>query len=127
VDGKIFNVGVASDLYYAGTTEDGERYTAELYFVCVEFEGGEVYAHNVTFPGCRVEEPDEGGGPYFIDVRMEAEAKAERLAARVSAAVAAGSTLDGSQWNFHRTIYGSSAYLQEVAEMTPRQRAGEPD
>lgn len=126
MDGKILNVGVASDLYFVGYTEDGERYEAECFYVAAEFANGEVYAHRVTFPGCRVEADDEGIN-HFVDIRVEAEAKAERLAARVVAAVAAGGYLDSAAWVFQRTVYGSSAYVQEVAEMTPRQRAGEPD
>lgn len=128
---KIVNVEIGSDLYKAGVTEDGQDYIAENYFVAVEYANGEVYAHNEVFLGCRVEEPpaddDWACGPHFVDVRLEAQAKAERLCARVQAAVKAGKALDGRFWHFHRTVYGSRAYLQEVAEQTPRQRAGEPD
>jgi hypothetical protein len=126
---KIVNVEVASDLYKAGVTEDGQDYIAENYYVAVEYANGEVYAHNEVFLGCRVEEYDEDGygGTCFHDVRLEAQAQAERLCARVQAAVKAGKALDERYWRFYRTVYGSGAYLQEVAEMTPRQRAGEPD
>jgi len=122
---KIVEVDICSDLYRAGRTEDGEEYTAEVYRVTVGFANGEVYAHRISFPGCEVE-ADEEGISHFADVRVSAMAKAERLKSRIEAAVAAGRALDMANWAFYRTIYGSSAYLQEVAEMTPEQRAGEP-
>jgi hypothetical protein len=128
---KIVNVEVASDLYKAGVTEDGQDYIAENYFVVVEYANGEVFRHTETFLGCRVEEAgpedEDWGCVNFADVRLEAQAKAERLCARVQEAVVKGRTLDERCWHFYRTIYGSGAYLQEVAEQTPRQRAGEPD
>jgi hypothetical protein len=123
---KIEHIEVASELYRAGRSDDGTDYTAEVYLVTVEFQGGEVYAHNVSFPGCKVEQ-DEEGYSHFGDIRPEAEARANSLCARVQAHVAAGGTLDMAQWSFWRTVYGSGAYLSEVAGMTPRQRAGEED
>jgi hypothetical protein len=129
MDGKILAVDVCSDLYSAGRTEDGEDYTAEVYVVCAEFANGEVYAHVQRFKGCKVEqvETEDDSFTAFIDIRPEQKAKAELLASRVRACVETGRKLDPQFWTFHRTVYGSNAYLQEVAEMTPRQRAGEPD
>jgi hypothetical protein len=127
--GCAVDVGVCSDLYIAGRTEDGEDYTAEVYLVCVEFADGTVYAHKERFKGCKVEEwaDDYDYGTAFIDIREEQEEKANKLASRVRNCVATGRRLDPQFWTFHRTVYGSTAYLQEVQEMTPRQRAGEPD
>jgi hypothetical protein len=129
MDGKILAVDVCSDLYVAGRTEDGEQYTAEVYLVCAEFADGSVYAHVERFKGCKVEQVDTEDESFtaFVDIREEQKAKAEKLAARVNQCVATGRKLDPQFWTFHRTVYGSSAYLHEVAEMTPRQRAGEPD
>jgi hypothetical protein len=123
---KILEVGVCSDLYVAGRTEDGEQYTAEVYRVAVGFANGEVYVHRVSFPGCEVEK-DEEGIQHFGDIRVQALAKAERLKARVENALASGKALDMSNWVYHRAIYGSRAYVEEVSEMTPLQLAGEID
>lgn len=127
--GWVVDVGVCSDLYIAGRTEDGEDYTAEVYLVCVEFADGSVYAHKERFKGCRVDTwaDDYDCGTAFIDIREEQEAKATTLALRVRLCLARGGKLDPQFWTFHRTVYGSTAYLQEVAEQTPRQRAGEPE
>lgn len=122
----LIQVDVVSELYKAGRTEDGEDYIAEYYFVAAEFSDGEVYAHKTSFLGCKVEQ-DEEGYDHFGDIRPESEARAKALCARVQAHVAAGGKLDMDQWRFWRTVYGSGAYLAEVAEMTPRQRAGEED
>jgi hypothetical protein len=129
MDGQVIDVSVCSDLYVAGRTEDGEMYTAEGYLVCAEFADGSVYAHSERFKGCKIEEwaDEDDHGTAFVDIREEQKAKAEKLAARVNQCVATGRKLDPQFWTFHRTVYGSSAYLHEVAEMTPRQRAGEPD
>lgn len=123
---KIEHIEVASELYRAGRTEDGEDYIAEIYLVTVEFAGGEVYAHKVSFPGCKVEQ-DEEGYDHFGDIRPQQEARAQSLCDRVQRHIAAGGSLDMSHWSFWRTVYGSRAYLTEVAEMTPAQRAGEED
>jgi hypothetical protein len=53
----------------------------------------------------------------------EQKAKAERLCARVLRHVEAGGKIDMDHWTFYRTVYGTQAYLDEVAAMTPEQRA----
>lgn len=129
MNGKVIAVDVCSEMYVAGRTEDGE-YTAEVYLVCAEFDSGEVYAHVERFKGCKVEEwaDEDDYGTAFIDIREEQKAKAERLALRVRAwVIGEGRKLDPPFWTFHRTVYGSTAYLTEVQQMTPRQHAGEPD
>jgi predicted regulator of Ras-like GTPase activity (Roadblock/LC7/MglB family) len=125
----ILDVRVESDLYVAGRTEDGGDYTAEVFLVCAEFENGEVYAHVQRFKGCKVEqvETEDDSFTAFIDIREEQKAKAERLAQRVRVCIESGRHLDQAFWAFHRTVYGSTAYLAEVQQMTPGQRAGEPD
>lgn len=69
---------VQDGLYDAGRTEDGERYTASAYFVVAENDRGERWAHCQSFPGCRVEQ-DEEGYPHFMDVRAEALLAARRV------------------------------------------------
>jgi hypothetical protein len=129
MEGKILSCYVDSELYQAGRDEDGQPYTAEVYLVCLEFKSGEVYAHNEHFKGCNPQEVDDGEEvfTYFEDIREQAKARADKLQARVQACLDKGGKPDPQFWHFHRTIYGSGAYLQEVAEMTPSQRAGEPD
>jgi len=126
----IVDVRVESDLYVAGRTEDGEDYTAEVFIVCIEYASGLVFAHKSHFKGCRVEKwiTEDDSGTAFVDIRTEQKAKAEHLARRVKQAIESGGFLDmTAYWYERRAAYGSTAYLQEVAEMTPRQRAGEPD
>lgn len=121
---KLLNVYTDTTYYDAGRSEDGTAYTAECYLVVAEYKSGEVYAHATRFPGCSVER-DEEGEKHFVDVRTEASAKAEHLSARINACLAAGGALDPAHWHFYRNVYGSSAYVQEISEMTDRQRAGE--
>lgn len=123
---RIVDVVVASDLYEAGRTEDGEQYTAELYYVLVEFENGARLRHKTSFPGCEaICSPDEEdyGMVFFKDIRAEASTKAERLADRVLLALEQGRSLDYTYWHEADPVYGSRVYLDKVAEMTPEQRA----
>lgn len=123
---KVADVGVGSDLYCAGRTEDGEEYIAEVFYVCVEFTNGVRMRHNQTFRSVErtQETDDEGYGMvFFKDLRVEAEAKAQRLADRVKAALEEGRVLDAAYWNEMDPVYGSPAYLGKVSEMTPEQRA----
>lgn len=126
---NIIETFVTSDLYVAGRTEDGEDYTAEVYLVVVGFADGTRWAHKHTFPGCKVEEYDDGEqwGTCFNDIRASAKMEADHLCFRVEQAVKAGKALDDSCWYDYYPEYGSSAYMREVAEMTPAQRAGEMD
>jgi hypothetical protein len=121
---KVVSVEVGSDLYVAGRSDDGTDYTAEVYLVIVEFADGQRWAHSRTFPGCNVEQ-DEEGYSHFGDIRVAAEADASRLADRVRAALTAGRVLNDAHWNDYYPVYGSRPYLEEVAGMTDAQRAGE--
>jgi hypothetical protein len=125
---KIVDVRVEGDLYVAGKDEEGRDFIAENYMVVVEYANGEVYRHKQVWLGCRVEKADcEYDGPFllFHDIRAESEASANRLCARVQDHLKNGGNLREEHWSFRRTAYGSQAYLDEVAEMTPAQRAGE--
>lgn len=125
---KIVDVRVEGDLYVAGKDEEGRDYIAENYMVVVEFANGEIYRHEQVWLGCRVEKADcEYDGPFllFHDIRQESEAAAQKLCDRIQAHVAKGGNLDMDHWSFRRTSYGSVAYQDEVAMMTPRQLAGE--
>jgi hypothetical protein len=128
MDNKIVDIRIEGDLYVAGRTEDGEDYIAENFMVCVEFAYGEVYRHKTMWLGCKVHEADPEDDWYgigFEDIREASRASAERLLARVTEHVGKGGTLNMDHWTFRRTSYGSRAYLDECAMMTPAQLAGE--
>jgi hypothetical protein len=124
---KIIDVRTESNLYSAGRDEDGEEIYGESFKVVVEFEGGEAYCHEQAFPTVKLE------AVWCDDINEmvlgnainpeEQKAKAERLCARVLRHVEAGGKIDMDHWTFYRTVYGTQAYLDEVAAMTPEQRA----
>ena len=76
---KATDIGVDSDLYKAGVTEDGYDYTAELYYVVIDLEDGRRFKSNAYFVGCKTGF-DEEGESFFQDIREEAKAKAKELA-----------------------------------------------
>jgi hypothetical protein len=127
---KIVDVRVESDLYVAGRDpEEGYVIHGESFKVVAEFEGGEAYAHehhfrNKSFVDVWADDLNEMVR-MWEDSTDECVARAARLCDRVKAHIEKGGNLDMAHWHFHRTIYGSAAYLEEVASMTPAQRAGE--
>jgi len=100
---------IVSDVYVAGRTEDGERYTAEVYYVQAEDERGNRWAHYAHFKGCETGYDEEYGIPTFKDVRPEAMAQAQHLLDRI---VEAGGILDLNHWTETRPCYGSAAYQE---------------
>ena len=106
------DVGVASDLYHAGTADDGHPFLAEVYFVYVSFIDGEQWRHGTRFPGCEAGHCEETGEPYFLDRRECAKAVAERLAARVRAA----GRIDIRLWDEDEPAYGSPVYIARGVE-----------
>jgi hypothetical protein len=102
---KLF-FSVDADLYVAGRTEDGEDYTAEMFFVTAEDENGNRWRHRDTFAGCRVVHDDEGY-PHFVDVRAAAQTSAEEVKLRYERAT----RFDLENWHEARPAYGSTAYL----------------
>ena len=111
-------VFVRSDLYEAGRTEDGSSYLAELYMVVAEEADGTRWVHNHFFPGAE-EEVSPDGFSYFGDVREEAEALAESLAAKVRES----GEFDTTYWAVSTPAYGSDAYVRSVAGMSDRELA----
>ena len=101
---------VSSDLYRAGTDEDGEAYIAEYYFVMAEAKDGRRWVHQHTFNGAEFyEHDDDHGYSYgYRDIREEAEAKAEALLAKVKKA----GVIDLTYWKSTYSAYGSSAYSE---------------
>jgi hypothetical protein len=71
------DIGVISELYTAGTTEDGGDYVAEQYRVVARVRAdGRTFMLSHYWKGCEVSEDGEGG-TYFADVREKAAASAE--------------------------------------------------
>ena len=98
------NFYIHSDLYVAGTDEEGRDYTAEVYCVIAEFLGGERFAHPESFKGCVAGYDAEYGMPYFEDIREDAKAKCQAI-------------IDSNpyieDWYEIQPAYGSRAYTAD--------------
>ncbi len=108
---------VASDLYNAGYACDGHPFIAECFYVMIENAAGRRFRHQATFKGAESLVCEDTGEPYFADLREEASAKAERLAVRVNAALAAGLALDAGFWYEVDPAYGSDEYQSQGIEL----------
>ena len=106
-----------SDLYNAGYACDGHPFIAECFYVLIEDAAGRRFRHNAIFNGTERVVCEETGDSCFPDLRQEASAKADRLAARVNAALAAGNKLDAAFWNEVDPAYGSDAYVDQGTEL----------
>lgn len=106
------NIQVITELYDAGTTEDGQVFAAERFIVQAEAADGSRLNHYVFFNGCDPRRDPEDGHVAFVDIREEARAEAEKLAARITAALAAGGKLDMAYWGEVQPCYGSKAYIK---------------
>lgn len=73
---KDIHVEIASSLYRAGASNDGEEYIAECFFIVAEGTKGR-WIHPTSFAGCNVISNENG--IYFEDVREQARAAAEKL------------------------------------------------
>ena len=107
-----YDISVASDLYNAGNGDDGYPFIAELYYVVLQYEDGRTFRHNAVFLGDELGVDEEDGMTYHCDVRVEAEAKAERLAERVRQA----GKVDFQHWEEVDPAYGSEAYVAQNTE-----------
>ena len=105
-----------SDLYEAGIACDGHPFIAEKYYVLIENAAGRRFRHNAIFNGTKQVVCEDTGEVNFADLREEASAKADRLAARVNAALAAGGKLDAGLWEEVDPAYGSDAYIDQGTE-----------
>jgi hypothetical protein len=111
-----FTAHVASDLFNAGFSCDGHPFIAEQFYVLVENEAGRRFRHTAVFNGTERLVCEETGDSCFPDLREEASAKAERLAARVNAALAAGQALNAACWEEVDPAYGSDEYVDQGTE-----------
>lgn len=119
-----FDVFVMGDQYIAGQTEDGPK-LSELYYVVVEDENGNRFAHFHSFKGCRVVEDSEAEMGFWLeDVQAEAMKAAERLRDQVQAHLNAGRQLDMYKWGSIDPRYGSDAYasLDSVGYFKAREK-----
>jgi len=109
------NFHIREDLYVAGRTEDGQQYTASMYYVAAEWTDGRRWAHGRTFRGCNVM-TDEEGYQHFADVREHALNQARTLLASIEDhnPDATPGQLDHSfNWNEMPAAYGSAAHSDE--------------
>ena len=107
---------VASDAYQAGLTDDGRPFTAELYYVVIENQKGRRFRHDRVFLGTEQQIDEDGFNVYFPDLRHQAQAKAEYLAARVNARLAKDLRLNFSYWAEIDPAYGSEEYISQGTE-----------
>jgi hypothetical protein len=105
-----------SDLFDAGRTADGASFIAEAFYVLIENARGTRFRHVATFRTTEMLVCEETGESYFPDMREEATAKVERLAARVNAALAAGKGVDWAYWVEVDPAYGSEEYQSQGIE-----------
>ncbi len=96
-----YQIEVFSSLYQDGTDEDGEEITSEAFYLTATAADGRRWAHDHQFRSNR-------GRQYHQDMI----AQAEKLAAKVTAAQAAGTWTGptNSHWFEVQPCYGSEAY-----------------
>ena len=121
-----FQVAAVSDLFDAGRTNDGEVFAAEVYYVVVENGAGRRWASYDRFYGARRVVDDEGW-VGFDDLREEASAAVEALAAATAQVLATGGKLSFQDWYQIDPAYGSRAYqadgIEEIRAYKDRQAA----
>jgi len=104
---NTLQLGIASDLYLAGYTVDGDEYIAEVYFISAEDDLGNRWS-NGGWKGAKAGVDEETGEPYFMDAREGAKAAAQRLLNRMYMV----GEVDFDFWREDRPAYGSVAYVQ---------------
>ena len=111
---STWTVGIASEAYDAGWTEDGEKYIAETFFVFIETLDG-VFTHGARFDGTKQMLDDEGW-LYYPDLRDVAREQAQILADKI---ISKGE-IDAHYWDFrpHYSKGGADLLWQEeMAEL----------
>lgn len=106
----------ASDLYNAGYSCDGHPFIAESFYVVVENVRGTRFRHVASFRSTEQLVCEETGETYFTNLRDEASAKADRLAARVNEALVSGKGIDWAYWVEVDPAYGSEEYQSQGIE-----------
>jgi hypothetical protein len=113
----MFEVGIASDLYEAGKTEDGRPYITESYYAVVTSPKGRRWASTERFPGALPYFDEEDGIYRFEDIRGEAQKAAEQIVISANAVLEAGSKLNQLDWTEIDPVYGSIAYVMQDIEL----------
>jgi len=88
--------------------EDGSPFTISDYFVVATFKDGTRFRHSHGFYG-KLVCPDQED--YTMCAQRGDEAAAERLAAKIRAAVSVGRKLQLQLWDEIDPAYGSDAYI----------------
>ena len=113
---STYTAYTSADAYTAGYTCDGYPKIAEYFYVTIENETGRRYRHEASFRSVKSAYCEETGESFFEVMHAEAFAKAERLAERVNAALAAGAALDPTLWREVDPAYGSQEYQSQGIE-----------
>ncbi len=114
--------GVREDLVDLGRDEDGSVVVGCSFYVVAEDDAGHRWAHDHAFLD-HERRVDEDGARFWAR-RDGADAEADRLLARIEAAVAAGRRLDAAHWVEIDPAYGSAAYqdLDAIGYLAARER-----
>jgi hypothetical protein len=107
---------VETGLYQAGHACDGHPHLSLAYYVSIENERGRRFRHFAVWLGTEHQVCEETGESYFPDHREESLAKAERLCARVNAALRDGTGVDWAYWVETDPAYGSEEYIAQGVE-----------
>jgi hypothetical protein len=113
----MFEVGIASDLYEAGKTEDGRPYIAEIYYAAVTSPNGRRWVSAEQFPGALPYFDEEDGIYRYEDTREEAQAAAQKIVTATNAILEAGGKLNELDWTEIDPVYGSKAYIEQDTEL----------
>lgn len=119
---KDLTFSVRSDLAGFGCTEDGQPYTAEVFYVQAENAEGYRWNHYMSFPAC-IRHTDEDGWNHFENVKADAIARVEKLLNRILTKLADGAVaVDNGYWYEAQPAYGSDAYINEEYYIVERER-----
>lgn len=106
---KDWEIGIISDLYNAGMTEDGEPHHAEIFYVAASRKDGKVLIHEKSYKGAEAEFNDEVGCLFFGDVREEVLKEANNLVSRIKSF----GIIDTTYWIETEPSYGSEYYCKK--------------
>lgn len=107
----MYEVGLHSDLFEVGITEDGEAAVSECFRVMLEAPDGSRWCHRKSFPGSEAQ-IDEEGISFFPDNRQSAMERAGALIKRIEDHLKSGGKIDFQHWIESDPAYGSVAYQQ---------------
>lgn len=120
----MIHIAAVSDMFNAGTTEDGSQKIGLVWYVQCELDNGRRFAHAARWYSTKAEFCPELGANWFPDNSEEAETRAEAMAVRIREHLATGGKLDRYHWSEIDPRYGSEAYsdLDETGYFKARER-----